>query len=65
MSEVEGGPYTLAGQTTDKTLSLLEITGLESTTGYYFVIRTETDPHAAKPNPVISNPSNEISAMTL
>lgn len=65
ISEVEGGPYLLAGETFDKTVSELEITGLESATTYYLIVRTETDPHPNNANSILSQPSDEVSGMTL
>lgn len=59
-----GGPYTLVGATADKATPSLMVTGLSPSTTYYCVVRTETGPHAANPNVVISEPSAEVSGAT-
>ena len=43
MSETAGGPYTLAGQTENKTTSSLNVTSLTPGTRYYFVVQTHTN----------------------
>jgi len=59
-----GGPYTECGMTADKTLNSFKVNNLAPDITYYFVIRTQTDPHSNNQNTVVSNPSNEISATT-
>ena len=58
-----GGPFTVYGQTADKTVSSYAVQLPAQTTPYYFRLRTFTDPHAAnasayecsyQPNTVIS-----------
>ena len=63
ISETPGGPYTLAGQTADKTTSSVQVTGLTPGTRYYFVVRTVTNAHANNLNIVESGDSLEASAM--
>ncbi|MEJ2628662.1 MAG: choice-of-anchor D domain-containing protein, partial [bacterium] len=63
-STIPGGPYTECGMTANKTVNSLKINGLAPDITYYFVIRTQTDPHVNNNNTVISNPSAEISAST-
>ena len=63
ISESPGGPYTLAGQTTDKTTSAVNVTGLTPGTRYYFVVRTVTNAHANNPNIVESTSSTEATAI--
>ena len=59
------GPYTEFGMTSDKTMGYLEVTGLNAETRYYFMVKTQTDPHADNSNTVISEPSGIVSAETL
>ena len=63
ISETAGGPYTLAGQTENKTASSVQVTGLTPGTRYYFVVRTVTDAHANNLNVVESGDSAEASAI--
>ena len=63
ISETQGGPYTLAGQTADKTTSAVNVTGLTPGTRYYFVVRTVTDAHANNLNIVESAYSTEATAI--
>ncbi len=63
ISETPGGPYTLAGQTADKTTSSVQVTGLTPGTRYYFVVQTQTDPHESNPNTVVSENSAEATAI--
>ncbi len=63
-----GGPYTLFGQTTDKTASSLPVTGLNPGTPYYFTVQTRTDaepPGGSQKNTVDSEYSSEVTATTL
>jgi uncharacterized repeat protein (TIGR01451 family) len=62
-SKSDGGPYTLSGgMTADKTVSEIDVTGLEAGTQYYFVVRTRTEPNAFNQNTVDSEDSEEASA---
>jgi hypothetical protein len=63
-STTSGGPYTLSGYTTDKTVSQLEVTGLAPGTPYYFVVQTRTEPHVGNQNTVDSEYSPEVSKTT-
>ena len=63
ISETQGGPYTLAGQTADKTTSAVNVTGLTPGTRYYFVVRTVTNAHANNLNIVESAYSTEATAI--
>jgi len=60
-----GGPYTEFGMTADKTASSLTVTGLNPETLYYFMVKTQTNPHSNNNNTVVSEMSNEVSAETL
>jgi hypothetical protein len=42
----------------------MEVTGLNSEVTYYFLVRTQTDPHAKNQNEVVSEDTEEISATT-
>ncbi|NIM16943.1 MAG: hypothetical protein GTO45_33665 [Candidatus Aminicenantes bacterium] len=61
-STTAAGPWTYAGRTTDKSASTYKITGLNAGTKYYIVINTQTNPHRANNNWVVSNYSEEVSA---
>ena len=63
ISQDPGGPYTPAGQTTDKTTSSVQVTGLTPGERYYFVVRTQTDPHTYNGYLIESGTSAEASAM--
>ncbi len=66
LAMVSGGPYyVFATRTADKTAGSLEVTGLTPATTYYLIVKSETDPHGAQQNTVISEPSLEVSATTL
>lgn len=58
------GPYIEFGMTSDKTIGSLEVTGLNAETKYYFMVKTQTDPHADNSNTVVSEPSDIVSAET-
>jgi len=64
-STLSGGPYTLKGITSDKTISSMVIDGLSSGTKYYFVVQSVTNPHANNQNTVESGFSAEVSATTI
>ena len=63
MSQTEGGPYTLAGSTSDKATTSLNVTGLTPAQRYYFIARTQTNAHANNANIVESGDSNEATAV--
>jgi hypothetical protein len=65
ISVTPGGPYTLAGQTVDKSASSLQVTGLMPGLPYYFVVQTHTDMHADNMNVVESEYSTEVMAVAL
>ncbi|MFO7891109.1 MAG: choice-of-anchor D domain-containing protein, partial [bacterium] len=64
-AETEGGPYTDFGITEDKTIDSLIVSGLSPEVSYYFVIKTQTNPHPDNSNTVVSDQSEEISCTTL
>jgi Leucine-rich repeat (LRR) protein len=61
-STTPGGSWTYAGMTADKSVSYYDVAGLYSGTKYYFVVKTQTDPHFSNDNTVVSEYSEEISA---
>jgi len=63
-STTPGGPYTLFDTTTDKTVSQMNVTGLNPATTYYFLVQTRTNPHADNQNTVDSEYNAEVSAAT-
>ena len=63
ISETSGGPYTLAGQTVDKTVAALNVTGLTPGDRYYFVVTTQTDAHVSNTNAIESARSAEVTAV--
>ena len=63
ISQNAGGPYTLAGQTANKTTSAVNVTGLTPGTRYYFVVQTVTNAHVNNPNIVESAYSTEATAI--
>ena len=63
ISETEGGPYSLAGQTESKSVSSVEVTGLTPGRRYYFVVTTRTDASLDNKNVVESAESEEVSAV--
>ena len=62
-SETPGGPYTLAGQTANKTLTSFDVSGLTVGQRYYFVVLTHTDAHSNDQNPEDSGYSLEATAI--
>jgi Leucine-rich repeat (LRR) protein len=64
ISETPGGPYTLTGQTADKTAPSLQVTGLRPGTRYYVVVQTHTDMHVHNMNIVETDDSAEATAVT-
>jgi Leucine-rich repeat (LRR) protein len=63
-STTSGSDYTLAGTTADKSANDYTVTGLDTDTTYYFVVKTFTDAHADNTNTLVSDYSEEISAVT-
>ena len=63
-SQHSGGPYSLHGTTTDKTISSYVADGLDYDRSYYFVIRAFTPGHGSQQNDLTSDFSLELSAIT-
>jgi len=63
-SRTPGGPYTLFGTAGDKSSSQMKVTGLQSDTAYYFVVKTLTYAHPYNQNTVYSDYSEEMAAVT-
>jgi len=63
-STTQGGPYTDAGQTADKSAGYFDVTGLSPDTTYYFIVKSQADPHMYNSNTVTSLPGPEVSAIT-
>ena len=63
ISETAGGPYTLAGETADKTTSSVNVTGLTPGQRYYFVVQTHTNAHANNQSALDSENSTEATAI--
>ncbi|HPS79371.1 MAG TPA: leucine-rich repeat domain-containing protein, partial [Thermoanaerobaculaceae bacterium] len=64
-SQISGGPYRpFMTLTPSKASDALTVTGLAPETKYYFVVRTQTDPHAHNANAVVSEYSDETSGTT-
>ncbi|MCG3193534.1 MAG: hypothetical protein DIJKHBIC_02787 [Thermoanaerobaculia bacterium] len=63
-STTPGGPYTSSGTTANKSASSYVVTGLNSGTVYYFVVRTVTTSHANNQNTVYSENSPYVSNST-
>ncbi len=60
-STKSGKNYTLFNDiTTGKSISKMEVTGLNPGTTYYFVVQTRTDPHTNNQDTVVSNYSREV-----
>ena len=59
-----GGPYTLSGTTSDKTVTAWTVTGLAAGTPYYFIVKSVTYPNNNNQNTVTSDPSVEVQAAT-
>jgi hypothetical protein len=60
-----GSPWTYAGMTPDKLMSSYIVSGLFPGTRYYFIVKTQTDPHPENLNTVTSESSEEVHANTL
>lgn len=52
-----GGSWTQAGMTKNKSASSFTVTGLNEGTTYYFMVKTQTNPHAGNANTIISEAS--------
>ena len=63
VSQTQGSGYVFAGQTVDKTVAALNVTGLTPGTRYYFVVTTKTDAHGVNTNPIESAQSAEATAV--
>ncbi|MGD2084950.1 MAG: fibronectin type III domain-containing protein [Candidatus Aminicenantes bacterium] len=59
-----GGPWTYAGMTTDKLMSSYIVSALLPGTKYYFIVKTQSDPHRFNDNTVVSASSEEVYART-
>lgn len=64
VSSNPNGPFELAGDTVDKTVSFLRITGLEPGDQHFFRVQTFTLPNVANRNQVVSEPSAVVSSTT-
>ncbi|MCP4707630.1 MAG: hypothetical protein GY869_03310 [Planctomycetes bacterium] len=62
-STTQGGPYTAAGETADKTANGFLATGLREGALYYFVVATFTLAHGEQRNDLTSALSEEVSAV--
>ncbi|MCP5050764.1 MAG: hypothetical protein GY940_26610, partial [bacterium] len=60
----QGGPHTPGSTIDDKTVTQLEVKGLEKSTTYYFVVKSWTARHGSNRNRVESADSLEISSST-
>ncbi len=58
------GPYQLSGRTERKSTRSMTVTGLDSDTAYYFVLKTVSESHVYNPNIVNSELSQQVSATT-
>lgn len=54
------GPFTVQGQTIDKSSSTFLVTGLEPGRTYYLTVRSYTSPHGDQPSAVWSNPARLV-----
>ena len=59
-----GGPYTLVGGTTDKTVTSMVVGGLSASTMYYVVVQSVTYPDSHNQNTVVSDYSVEVAGST-
>jgi Leucine-rich repeat (LRR) protein len=59
-----GGPYTFYGSVPDRLRNSFDITGLDAGTTYYFVMKSHSYVHPYNKNEVISDYSEEVSAVT-
>ncbi|MBN1121876.1 MAG: S8 family serine peptidase, partial [Anaerolineae bacterium] len=60
-----GGPYTVHGQTTDKTVSTYTVDGLTPGTYYFLVVRTFTPAHGVQQNDLTSEWGDEVVSLPL
>jgi len=58
-----GGLYTFYQKTADKTASSHQVSGLTPGATVYFVVQTQTDPHALNKNTVLSENSAEVAVV--
>ncbi|MEW5977217.1 MAG: Ig-like domain-containing protein [Acidobacteriota bacterium] len=58
------GPYSLFANTADKTTGSMVVTGLKTSTTYYFVIQSFTETHRNNQNIVVSEVSRQVFATT-
>lgn len=63
-STTSEGPWSYSGLTADKSASFYDATGLSPATTYYFIVKTQTNPHSNNLNTIVSEPSEETSATT-
>jgi Leucine-rich repeat (LRR) protein len=63
-STLPAGPFSLFATTASKADTSVMVTGLEPGTAYSFELQTETRPHGANPNTVLSAVSAQVSATT-
>jgi Leucine-rich repeat (LRR) protein len=61
-STTSGGPWSYAGSTVDKSTAFYDVTGLNTTITYHFVVKTQTNPHYNNDNMVVSEYSEEASS---
>jgi hypothetical protein len=60
IGETITGPFTLLGQTTDKTTSTYLVKGLQPGRTYYFLVRSYTAPHTGQPSAVHSDVARAV-----
>jgi hypothetical protein len=63
-SMIPGGPLTYSGMTADKSVSSYDVTDLCPGTIYYLLVKTQTNPHLHNENTIVSEYSEEVSAVT-
>ncbi|MCP5050946.1 MAG: hypothetical protein GY940_27520, partial [bacterium] len=63
-STASSGPYTLFDTTPDKTVSQMDVTGLDPGVDYYFIVQTRTNPHTYNYYIVDSGYSDWVQAST-
>ena len=59
------GPYTFYDMTIDKLATGLTVDGLQPGSTKFFIVETQTDPHANNQNTVVSDPSRVVRARGL
>ena len=60
-SESADGPFTVYGDTGDKTVTQMEVSGLEPGRAYFFNVRTRSEPGVRSPNFLLSDESEVVS----